>query len=261
MSARVRTGGWPTSHRTPSRISDRIRVLRGDRGTHLAGADLPDQQQRGGHDDGLGEERPRAAKGKKERADRRADQQLADNVASLQPRVGEPELVLVDQHRQQRPRGCVGKDVRDAEQQHCPQHPRDAHMPGQEPHCEHNDHEGPECFGADKQHAAVNAVRNHSRRQTQQQPGEPLQERGRCDQKRASCFRCDQQRPGRQGDAIADIANPRRRRKPAEVPPQSSRRESLKQGLHGRVRLYLAYRAPLTNASSDHLLLRLTATP
>ena len=144
-------------------MSDRIRLPRGPRG-HLAGADLPDQQHRGGHDDGLGEKRPGASKGKQERADRRADQLLADNVASLQPRVGEPEVVLVDEHRQQRSRGCIGKDVRDAQEQHCRQHPPDAHMPGQEPHCEDDDHKRPECFGADKKQAAVNAIGNHSRR-------------------------------------------------------------------------------------------------
>ena len=65
-----------------------------------------------------------------------------------------------------------------------------------------------------------------------------MQERSRRDQKRAPCFRCDQQRPGRQGDAVTDTANPGRRHEPAEAPPQPSRRKSLKQRHHD-VRLYL----------------------
>jgi len=103
---------------------------------------------------------------------------------------------------------------------------------GEEAETEHADHQRAETLRSNQQYAAIDPVGDHARVETEKQPWQTLQERGRRNEKRCLRLGCHEQRPGRQSDAVTDAADPRRADQPAVTATQTSRCEAFNQSGH-----------------------------
>ena len=83
----------------------------------------------------------------------------------------------------------------------------------------------------------VEPVRQRPGVQPEQQRRQPLQRRRQGDQERVVRQRRHQQRPGRERDAVAEVADPRRRQQPAEPDPEPGRRDDVDEPAHKSDRL------------------------
>ena len=217
VSASVRTGLCSQTQRIPSRISA---TMPSARSTGCLGAGRQhhprhqDHAERDQHR--LGHERQHGAQGEQRGADRRPDQLVGGQSPGEDPGVRDPEVALVDQHRQQRRRRGVGERLGGAEQEHRDQDHRHVGPAGHDREAEQPDHDHPDAVGGHHQPTPVEAVGLHPGVQAEQQPRQPLQERRERDQGRVVGARGDQQRAGGERDAVADVAGPRRRQQPAE---------------------------------------------
>ena len=79
---------------------------------------------------------------------------------------------------------------------------------------------------------AIVMVGDRPREQAEQQPRQELHHRARGHQQRRRGHGGDQQRRRRQGDAVADVARPRRRQQPAEVGAESAGRDQFAERGH-----------------------------
>ena len=209
----------------PQTLPDRVRlgagghgVLRRDRRSR----DPRDQEHGETHAQDLHEERPERPDREEERAQRRTDELVAHEEPGLQSRVAEPEVGGPHQHRQKGAARRVGEHLGRAVEEGRREHDPHRDMTGDE-----EDHQAPDDHRAQavRQHdepPPVVMVGDGPGQQAEQQPRQELHHRAAGHQQRRRGQRGDQQRRGRQGDAVADVARPRRRQQPAEVGAESA---------------------------------------
>ena len=80
------------------------------------------------------------------------DELVDGDEAGHDPGVGDAEVALVDQHRQQRAGGGVGEDLGRPEQEHRDQHQPDVHVAGDDGAHEHGQHDRPRSQVHDDHH-------------------------------------------------------------------------------------------------------------
>ena len=84
----------------------------------------------------------------------------------------------------------------------------------------------------------VEAVRGNTTQHAEQQHRQVLAEQGHGDEQRVPCQRGDEQGPGREHDAVADVVDDGRRQEPAEAPAKPRRHDGLdgpgREGSHRR---------------------------
>ena len=152
--------------------------------------------------------------------------------ARHQPCVADPQILLGDHHRQQRAGGRVGEDLRGPQQQHRDQDGGDADVPGDERDREDGEHGGARQIDADDEAAAVDPVGQDTGKEPEQQPWQALEQGTQGDQQGILGLRGDQQRPGRQSDAVTEIADPRRADEPPERRAHARRQHGLDESTH-----------------------------
>ncbi len=126
------------------------------------------------------------------------------------------EVVAVHDHRQQR------DEALSANVSAVPSRNRATRRPARSRRCRwrstatSSDEQGAEQSTVDHEPSPVEPVGQRAGVQTEQQRRRPLQQRGQRHQERVVGLRRDEQRTGGEGDAVADVADPRRRQQPAE---------------------------------------------
>ena len=219
----VRTGALPRSHRRPSRIGWGLApagsgVFRRDRRS----CDPRDEEHGETHAQDLHEERPERPDREEERAQWRTDELVSHEEPGLQSCIAEPQVGGPHQHRKKGAARRVGEHLCRAVQEGRRQHDPHRDMTGDE-----EDHQAPDDHRAQavRQHdepPPVVVVGDGPRQQAEQQPRQELHHRAPGHQQRRRGQRGDQQRRGRQGDAVTDVARPRRRQQPTEVGAESA---------------------------------------
>ena len=91
---------------------------------------------------------------------------------------------------------------------------------------------GPGGVHRDDQHPAVEPVGQRAGVQAEEQPRQPLQQDRQGDQERGVGLGGDQQRAGRERQAVADVGDPRRGQQPSEVPAQAGRSDGFDDPIH-----------------------------
>ena len=188
-------------------------------------------------------ERPDHPDGEQERPDGWADDLVGQQVAALQPGVSQAQIRGSDEHRQQRRRRGVGEHLADAQGQHCDEDDADGHLAGGDRQAQQREDHGSSCVGGDDQAAAVDPVGHGAGVQAQQEPGQPLGDRGQRDQHGAAGQGCDQQGTGGQHDPVAEVADPARGQQPPEAATHPGRRHQLRNPAHSRTSLSARGRA------------------
>jgi hypothetical protein len=135
-------------------------------------------------------------------------------------------------HRQQRAGSVVREHLRGADQEQRDEHHRHRHHAGHDrQRQQHQDGRAQQIDGDDDE-PPVEAVRQRAREQAEQQPRELLQQDRRCDEQRVAGLRGDQQRAGREGDAVAEVRDPGGGEQPAEAGPEACRCHDLPDAAH-----------------------------
>lgn len=195
--------------------------------------DDPGDQEGAGRDQHrLRQEGRGVAGGEQRRPDRRPGELVERHHADRDPGVADGEAVAVHEHRQQRARGRVREDLGGAEEEEGAQH--EPHRDGVGRHAEPEDqqHGGPGEVDAHHEEAPVEAVRQGSGVQPEEQRRQPLEQRRQGDHERVAGLRGDQQRAGGQGQAVAQVAHPGRGEQPAESDAEARRGDDLQQTAH-----------------------------
>ena len=236
VSTSVRTAAWCSTQRTPSTMSCQT-----GRCSSVArpcgGSAMRADQHHAEHDHhGLADERARHAR------PRTAPRRSAGPTSWLM--VMKPtcrrELAIARSSRRtiigsRVAGGVVGEHLGRAEQEQGDQHDRDRDGVGDDRADDAPARRRPrEQVDRDDQGLAVQPVGQDAGPQPEHERREPLHQRRQGDQERVVRLRGDQQRAGRDGEAVADVAHPRRAEQPAEGRAEPRGRDDLDRRPHGR---------------------------
>jgi hypothetical protein len=169
-----------------------------------------------GHADHLRGERPGHARREEEGPERRADELVGGEEPRLQALVAGAEIGGRNERGQERLLRGVGEDLGDAVEEHRREHHGDADGPGGDEDAQHGDDHGPDRVGDHDDEAAVQPVGQRAGPEAEQEPRQPLEHRGERDQECALGLGRDEQGPGGERDAVADVAGPGRGDEPPE---------------------------------------------
>jgi hypothetical protein len=182
--------------------------------------------------DRLDQERPRHPRGEQGGADRRADELSAGEKAGHESGVADAEVLVGDDHRQQRAGGRVGEHLRGPQERHRTEHDGDAHRSGQQRYGQQAQDRGAQQIAGHDDALPVDAVGQHPGIQAEQQPGQALEQTRQRHEQRVPGLRSDQQRAGREPHSVAEVADPRRTDQPAKRGAHPSGQHSFKQPSH-----------------------------
>ncbi len=143
-----------------------------------------------------------------------------------------PEVHRTHQHRQQGAACGIGEDLGRAVEERRGQDDPDGRGAGHQEDDQRQHDDRAEPVREHHQPAAVVMVGDGTGEQPEQQPRQELHHRPGCDEDRRRGHRRDEQRRRRQGDAVAQIARPRRREQPAEVRAQAARCDQVAERRH-----------------------------
>ena len=138
-----------------------------------------------------------------------------------------PRLALRHDHREQgRGRG-VRERLPHPEQEHRRQHHGDVDLVGDDRADQDGDDDDAAQVGDGHQPTAVDPVGDDAGEQAEEEEREVLQHRGERDQERVTRLRGDEQRPGRDLEAVGDVAHPARGEQPPERGAEPGRHHGL----------------------------------
>ncbi|GIJ48345.1 hypothetical protein Val02_52310 [Virgisporangium aliadipatigenens] len=195
--------------RAHRRVADRPAHALDDVALHAAPFDRLDrgqrdarhEQHRRADEHRLGQERPRPPGREQHRADRRPGEAVERDDAGLDAGVRGGEVVPAHQHRREGARGVVGEDLGRPEQAQRQQHQPVRLGAGEQRRDEADEDHGADGVRGEDDAPAVEAVREGTRVQAEDQRWRPAQQRGRRHHERVRRQRGDEQRTCRPGDA------------------------------------------------------------
>jgi hypothetical protein len=177
------------------------------------------------------ESRPDREQGRTDRGTR----QLVDgDEPGLEPRIRNGEVVARHEHREQGVRGVVGEHLGRAEHEERNQHEADGHRPGDDRRRDHREHHRPDDVHDDDEQPTVEPIGQRAGVEAEQELRQPLEKRREGHQPGVTRLGRDEQRPGRDADAVTQVRAPGRAEQPAEPVAQACRGDGFDHSRHER---------------------------
>jgi len=149
------------------------------------------------------------ARREKRSPDGRAGQLVNGHETGLQPRVGNGQVVAGDKRREQGRRRSVAEDLGRTKDEHHGEHDGNAHCLGEDRDSQQHQDGGTGGVDGCDHHASVHAVGQGASQDSEEEPGQPLQEQSQGHEGRVVSLGGDEQWPGGEGEAVAQVRHPR----------------------------------------------------
>jgi hypothetical protein len=205
-----------------------------DRSGRQGDADDEDGSEENGHD--LDAERRCPAGREQDRTDRRACELVEGDEPGLQTGMADTEVALRHEHRHQGPGRGVDEHLRRTDQEQGAEDHADVDDPGDDHGDERDQYDGTEQVRHHDETDAVDAVGDGAGVEAEEQPRQLLEEHCHRDQDRGAGLGCDQQRPGCERNAVAEVGHPAGCQQPPEPRTEPGRRDDVEDEAHGRGR-------------------------
>ena len=171
------------------------------------------------------------ADGEQERADRRGQELVGEDERALHPGVRDAQVLAGDETRYQRAARGVREVLRRPEDEQDDQDDRDVDGTRDDHRHQSSQDDRATDVHHDDHPLAVEPVRQGPAEDAEEQGRQVFAQQRHGDQEWIERLRRDEQWPGRDHDAVADVVDDRRGQEPAEAPPEPPRRDGLGQPL------------------------------